>query len=153
MEFGRCPRVFCEGQPCLPLGTSDIPCNSAVKIYCPKCEDIYFPRCKYQSSILFLSFDIIVFKLLVWQYLFSPWRLLGTDMDGAYIGTTFPHLYLMSYPSSKPAKATEKYVPRVFGFKLHKDSKWSWFVRRDFNILSWLVSVVTSISLCHQTAN
>ncbi|OAY80749.1 putative casein kinase II subunit beta-4 [Ananas comosus] len=92
-DFGRCPRVHCGGQPCLPVGTSDIPRNGSVKIYCPKCEDIYLPRCKYQSN-----------------------------MDGAYIGTTFPHLYLMTYPSAKPAKAVQKYVPRVFGFKLHKDS-------------------------------
>lgn len=94
VEFGHCPRVFCEKQPCLPVGTSDTPSTETVKIYCPRCEDIYLPRCKYQSN-----------------------------MDGAYIGTTFPHLYLMTYPSSRPAKVTEKYVPRVFGFKLHKDSK------------------------------
>ena len=40
-------------------------------------------------------------------------------MDGAYFGTTFPHLLLMTYPSMKPAKQQEVYVPRVFGFKLH----------------------------------
>lgn len=92
-EFGRCPRFFCEGQPCLPVGTSDIPRNGSVKIYCPKCEDVYFPRCKYQSN-----------------------------MDGSYVGTTFPHLYLMTYPSVKPSKPPSSYVPRVFGFKLHKNS-------------------------------
>lgn len=93
-DFGRCPRVFCGGQSCLPLGTSDIPRNGSVKIYCPKCEDLYFPRCKYQSN-----------------------------MDGSYIGTTFPHLYLMTYPAAKPAKPVQNYTPRVFGFKLHKDSR------------------------------
>ena len=40
-------------------------------------------------------------------------------MDGAYFGTTFPHLLLMTYPSMRPAKQQEVYVPRVFGFKLH----------------------------------
>lgn len=93
-DFGRCPRVFCGGQPCLPVGSSDIPRNGSVKIYCPKCEDLYFPRCKYQSNT-----------------------------DGAYIGTTFPHLYLMTYPSARPVKPVQGYVPRVFGFKLHKDSR------------------------------
>ena len=51
-DFGRCPRVYCCGQPCLPVGQSDIHRSSTVKIYCPKCEDIYYPRSKYQGSIL-----------------------------------------------------------------------------------------------------
>ncbi|CAN6579599.1 unnamed protein product [Malus baccata var. baccata] len=89
-DFGRCPRVFCCGQPCLPVGQSDIPRSSTVKIYCPKCEDIYYPRSKYQ------------------------------DIDGAYFGSTFPHLFLMTYGHLKPQKASQSYVPRVFGFKLHK---------------------------------
>ncbi|KAL5677980.1 hypothetical protein ACJX0J_014111, partial [Zea mays] len=48
-DFGRCPRVYCCGQPCLPVGQSDIHRSSTVKIYCPKCEDIYYPRSKYQG--------------------------------------------------------------------------------------------------------
>ncbi|RZC86609.1 hypothetical protein C5167_029960 [Papaver somniferum] len=90
-DFGRCPRGYCCGQHCLPVGQSDIPRSSTVKIYCPKCEDIYYPRSKYQGNI-----------------------------DGAYFGTTFPHLFLMTYGYLKPQKASQSYVPRVFGFKLHK---------------------------------
>lgn len=90
-DFGRCPRVYCCGQPCLPVGQSDIPRSSTVKIYCPKCEDIYYPRSKYQGNI-----------------------------DGAYFGTTFPHLFLMSYGHLKPQKPSQRYVPRIFGFKVHK---------------------------------
>ncbi|CAL9101646.1 unnamed protein product [Musa acuminata var. zebrina] len=90
-DFGRCPRVYCCGQPCLPLGQSDIPRSSTVKIYCPKCEDVYYPRSKYQGNI-----------------------------DGAYFGTTFPHLFLMTYGHLKPQKPSQRYVPRVFGFKIHK---------------------------------
>ncbi|XP_073308213.1 casein kinase II subunit beta-1-like [Primulina huaijiensis] len=90
-DFGRCPRVYCSGQPCLPVGQSDVPRSSTVKIYCPKCEDIYYPRSKYQGNI-----------------------------DGSYFGTTFPHLFLMTYGHLKPQKPTQSYVPRVFGFKLHK---------------------------------
>ncbi|XP_021756430.1 putative casein kinase II subunit beta-4 isoform X2 [Chenopodium quinoa] len=88
-EFGRCPRVYCSGQPCLPVGQSDIPRSSTVKIYCPKCADIYYPRSKYQGN-------------------------------GAYFGTTFPHLFLMTYGNLKPTQATRSYVPRIFGFKVHK---------------------------------
>lgn len=94
VDFGRCPRVYCSGQPCLPMGQSDIPRTSTVKIYCPKCEDIYYPRSKYQGNI-----------------------------DGAYFGTTFPHLFLMTYPYIKPAKSTTNYVPRIFGFKLHRSAR------------------------------
>ncbi|CAN4096728.1 unnamed protein product [Withania somnifera] len=90
-DFGRCPRVYCSGQPCLPVGQSDIPRASTVKIYCPKCEDIYYPRSKYQGNI-----------------------------DGAYFGTTFPHLFLMTYGHLKPQKPTQNFIPRVFGFKIHK---------------------------------
>ncbi|KAL7243162.1 hypothetical protein ACSBR1_015558 [Camellia fascicularis] len=50
-DFGRCPRVYCCGQPCLPVGQSDILRSSTVKIYCPKCEDIYYPRSKYQGRM------------------------------------------------------------------------------------------------------
>ncbi|EMS54350.1 Casein kinase II subunit beta [Triticum urartu] len=67
-DFGRCPRVYCCGQPCLPVGQSDI----------------------HRSNI-----------------------------DGAYFGTTFPHLFLMTYDHLKPQKPSQRYVPRVFGFKLH----------------------------------
>lgn len=90
LDFGRCPRAFCNGQPCLPVGFSDVPRNSSVKIYCPKCEDVYHPRSKYHSNI-----------------------------DGAYFGTTFPHLLLMTYPVLRPPQPGVQYVPRVFGFKLH----------------------------------
>ncbi|XP_010692011.1 putative casein kinase II subunit beta-4 isoform X3 [Beta vulgaris subsp. vulgaris] len=91
-EFGRCPRIYCSGQAALPVGPSDIPRSSTVKIYCPKCEDIYYPRSKYQ----------------------------GKDVDGAYFGTTFPHLFLMTYGNLLPTQATKTYVPRIFGFKVHK---------------------------------
>ncbi|PIA50326.1 hypothetical protein AQUCO_01300815v1 [Aquilegia coerulea] len=90
-DFGRCPRAYCCGQPCLPVGQSDTPRSSTVKIYCPKCEDIYYPRSKYQGNI-----------------------------DGAYFGTTFPHLFLMTHGHLKPQKTSQSYVPRIFGFKVHK---------------------------------
>eukprot|EP00210_Caulerpa_lentillifera_P001176 g1132.t1 len=89
-DFGRCPRVHCNGQPCLPVGTSDVLRQATVKIFCPRCQDVYYPRSKYQGNI-----------------------------DGAYFGTTFPHLLLMTYPMLLPPSSTTNYVPRVFGFKIH----------------------------------
>ena len=90
VDFGRCPRVLCAGQPTLPVGQSDIPRTSTVKIYCPKCEDVYYPRIKLQGNI-----------------------------DGAYFGTSFPHLFFMTYGHSRPAKSSSVYTPRIFGFKIH----------------------------------
>ncbi|KDE75382.1 casein kinase II [Aspergillus oryzae 100-8] len=60
-DFGKCPRVMCEGQPLLPMGQHDIPNMSTVRLYCPKCEDLYNPKSSRHASI-----------------------------DGAYFGASFP---------------------------------------------------------------
>ena len=91
VDFGRCPRVLCQGQACLPVGQSDIQRMSTVKIFCPKCGDLYHPRAKYQSNV-----------------------------DGAYFGTTFPHLLLMTYPHLRATAQPTAYVPKIFGFKVHR---------------------------------
>ncbi|XP_024029731.1 casein kinase II subunit beta-1 [Morus notabilis] len=90
-DFGTCPRFHCNKQRCLPVGESDTPRSRTVKIYCPKCEDIYAPESKHQENI-----------------------------DGAYFGTTFPHLFFMNNPHLRPEKANENYVPRIYGFKISK---------------------------------
>ena len=89
VAFGRCPRVLCGGQACLPVGQADVQGQSTVKIYCPKCMDIFFPRSKYQMHI-----------------------------DGAFFGTTFPHLFLLTYEHLRPGPVTSSYVPRIFGFRV-----------------------------------
>jgi casein kinase II subunit beta len=128
--FGRCPRVFCQGQPVLPVGLSDLPRNYTVNVFCPRCHGLFFPKSTRQANI-----------------------------DGAYFGTTFPHLYLMTHPVRHakhlnylneigfwgnicscrfwfgcyrflvmiqqdmiPAKPVQSYVPRVYGFKVHESS-------------------------------
>lgn len=91
--FGRCPRVYCVGQQVLPVGESDMPRCSTVRIFCPMCWDLYFPRSRNHYSL-----------------------------DGAYWGTTFPHLFLHSYPSVVPQRSKEVYVPRIFGFKIHQSA-------------------------------
>ncbi|KAL1685508.1 casein kinase II, regulatory subunit [Schizophyllum commune] len=74
-DFGKCPRVLCAAQPLLPVGLTDIPYEKSVKLYCGRCEDIYSPKSSRHGSI-----------------------------DGAYFGTTFPHLLFLVYPNLIPAK-------------------------------------------------
>jgi casein kinase II subunit beta len=90
VDFGRCPRAFCHGQAVLPVGQSDVPRTFTVKIFCPSCRDIFHPRLSRHAPI-----------------------------DGAFFGTTFPHMLLQTYPEYMPAATTTKYVPRIFGFKIH----------------------------------
>ncbi|KAG6901711.1 hypothetical protein C0995_008873 [Termitomyces sp. Mi166 len=75
-DFGRCPRVFCQLQPLLPVGLTDVPYEKSVKLYCGRCEDLYSPKSTRHGSI-----------------------------DGAYFGTTFPHLLFLVYPSLIPPKS------------------------------------------------
>ncbi|XP_017070121.2 suppressor-of-stellate-like protein [Drosophila eugracilis] len=91
-DFGVCPRVFCKGQRTLPVGLSDQWTQSHVKIYCPRCHDIYQPRSRCAL------------------------------LDGAMFGTGFPHMFFMQLPNMKPQPPTEKYVARLFGFQLHEQA-------------------------------
>jgi len=78
-DFGRCPRVLCHSQPLLPCGLTDLPYEKPVKLYCPRCEDLYSPKSSRHGSI-----------------------------DGAYFGSTFPHMFLMVYPHMIPSKAPQE---------------------------------------------
>jgi len=44
----------------------------------------------------------------------------GNYIDGAFFGSTFPHLFLQTYADLRPQRCTRQYVPRVFGFKVHQ---------------------------------
>lgn len=93
-DFGRCPRVLCHNHPLLPVALSDIPYTKSVKLFCCRCEDIYNPKSTRHASI-----------------------------DGAYYGCSFPHMLFQVYPQLVPPKSTDRYVPRIFGFKLHDVAK------------------------------
>ena len=41
--YGYCPRAFCDKQKVVPNGLSDKPRQNRVKVYCPKCEEMYIP--------------------------------------------------------------------------------------------------------------
>jgi len=57
--------VLCEKQNVIPIGISEDCKIARVKVYCPRCKDIFSPKKK------------------------------PADVDGSYFGTSFPHLLLM----------------------------------------------------------
>lgn len=74
----------------------------------------------YKGFSKSLNVNASLWLICSWWLLFECISLTCKDIDGAYFGTTFPHLFLMTYGHLKPPKPTQNYVPRVFGFKLHK---------------------------------
>ncbi|KAF1543500.1 Casein kinase II subunit beta, partial [Eudyptes schlegeli] len=83
---GRCPRP----QPVPRPGLSDIPGEAMVKLYCPKCMDVYTPKSSRHHHT-----------------------------DGAYFGTGFPHMLFMVHPEYRPKRPANQFVPRLYGFKIH----------------------------------
>jgi len=98
-HFGRCPRVFCQGQPVLPVGLSDLPRNYTVNVFCPRCHGLFFPKSTRQANI-----------------------------DGAYFGTTFPHLYLMTHPVSNCSHVIMKNL-------IFRGWHWHWICNYDLRTL------------------
>ncbi|KAJ9074402.1 casein kinase 2 regulatory subunit [Entomophthora muscae] len=93
-DFGLCPRDLCFGAHTLPVGTSDVLGMGTVKLYCPSCMDIYNPPSSRFNSI-----------------------------DGAGFGTTFAHLFMLTYPEILSCNRTNEEVPfiheeRIFGFRV-----------------------------------
>merc|ERR1711935_427242 len=94
--YGTCPMLQCDAlhQPVLPIGTSDLLRQGVTKVYCPHCKEIYHPK----SSRL-------------------------ECLDGAYFGTSFAHLFFMTYQHLVPQSIPQPCVPRLYGFKIHKIPK------------------------------
>ena len=86
--FGICPRLLCDKQEVVPIGLDEELSISRVKVYCPKCEDVYLPRIKF------------------------------VDIDGAYFGKSFPIIFFQTFPELIPDEAKKLYMPKIFGFKI-----------------------------------
>ena len=86
--FGTCPRVLCKRQNVLPIGVAEDLNTSRVKVYCPKCQDVYVPR---KGAI---------------------------DIDGAYFGTSFPLALIQAYPELVQPPGPEKFIPKLYGFRV-----------------------------------
>ena len=67
--------------------------ENPMKLYCSKCQELY-------------DYNV-------------PG---GNYIDGAFFGTTFPHLFMQTFHELRPTPSTAQYIPRVFGFRVHKSS-------------------------------
>lgn len=72
------------------MGLSDALKTSRFKVFCPRCEEVYLPKSR------------------------------SVNIDGAYFGTSFPHLFLKHYPEAVilPPKIY-LYEPKIYGFKVY----------------------------------
>lgn len=100
-DFGTCPLVQCRLQNVLPVGLKDEMGSDTVKLFCPKCQQVYHaPPVRSRANS-------------------------NGGVDGAAFGTTFPHLFLMTFsnlvPDPLPVEAS--YIPRVFGFRVNKSTR------------------------------
>jgi len=91
--YGTCPNYYCDQNrvAVLPIGTSDLLRQSSCKVYCVSCNEIYFPK----SSRL-------------------------DCLDGAYFGSSFPHLFFMTFPHLHTGHIPRLFVSKMYGFKVHK---------------------------------
>ena len=90
--FENCPRVYCENYPMLPFGQSNEFNIAKLAFYCPRCQDFYAPQKSQYKSI-----------------------------DGAYFGSHFVHILLLTYPQMVVNKKVP-FVGKLFGFKMHESS-------------------------------
>jgi len=108
-EFGTCPLIQCFGQPVLPVGLRDEMGADTVKIFCPKCKCVYHPPpIRSRSNHGAVN------------------HISGSGaVDGAAFGTTFPHLFLMTFNNLVPDALSPEtsYVPRIFGFRVHRTGR------------------------------
>lgn len=95
-QFGKCTRYYCEQASMLPIGLSDDPNQQPVRLYCPRCMDIFVPHLSISSKYI--------------------------SIDGAYFGTNFPHMFFMVFPEARPPKPTAQFVPSLYGFKIHPNA-------------------------------
>jgi casein kinase II subunit beta len=91
-EFPRCPRTCCDGHVCLPYGPSEEIGVSVLRMFCPRCKEVY------------VSDDRVSDKI-----------------DGAYFGPSWVHLFLQKYerePKLVPRGELKKPRIRLFGFRI-----------------------------------
>lgn len=95
-DFGVCHRAQCQQTKLLPIGITEEISDQNVRLFCAHCEELYIPS-----------------------------NLIHQNIDGAFFGTTFAHLFLMEFPMFRPRRVSsmnKKYIPKIYGYPLH--SSW-----------------------------
>ncbi|KAI9009037.1 casein kinase II, regulatory subunit [Hyaloraphidium curvatum] len=150
-EYGQCPRALCGGQAVVPCGRSDSPGVDTVKLFCPRCGDLYHPReSRYRHldgayfpttlpGLLFLSYPELI---PTGSIIFPSQHEEGSEGSGITVGGSEaadrpapapappapePKRRLSGSDSEgeeppPPAPAPVRYVPRIFGFRISKKS-------------------------------
>ncbi|OMH82792.1 putative casein kinase II subunit beta-2 [Zancudomyces culisetae] len=94
-DFGTCPRFLCNNALVVPCGRRNRPERDVVKLFCPRCLDLYSPQNSFHEPI-----------------------------DGAFFGTNFAHVFFEAYPQYLNTRnINELYIPKVFGFRINEYSK------------------------------
>mmetsp|Transcript_14289 Transcript_14289/g.25715 ORF Transcript_14289/g.25715 Transcript_14289/m.25715 type:complete len:180 (+) Transcript_14289:224-763(+) len=88
-DFGYCPRVLCQGTKLLPCGVTDELRARPVKTFCSMCRNLYHVRLKHAQQL-----------------------------DGAYFGQSFPHVFLLKFPKYQAPCQPIEYKPKIFGFDM-----------------------------------
>jgi casein kinase II subunit beta len=65
-HFGYCPRALCDKQKVLPVGMNDKVRTSRVKIYCPRCDEIYVPH--HKTRLDGASFGTAIAQMFLQTY-------------------------------------------------------------------------------------
>jgi Casein kinase II regulatory subunit len=130
--------IQCGGQPVLPVSLKDEMGVDTVKIFCPKCSQVFHPppirSSRSRSHLNSIKNSSIVNNTLsvlsvggggvISTGVGTPSTIQSGGVDGAAFGTTFPHLFLMTFSNlvPDPLPVESVYVPRIFGFRLHKST-------------------------------
>ena len=101
--FGNCPRALCDNQKCIPVGLSEKLRNSRVKIFCPKCDEVYMVQKAKQPGSGTLGAAVST----------------ATNLDGSYFGCSFPQIFLTTFDNmiEQPPKVY-LYEPKICGFNI-----------------------------------
>lgn len=91
--YGVCPNVFCNNQPVIPCGLSDTLGQNRTTVFCRRCN-VSNKWGALQSRVCICEL-IIVFLLA--QEVYYPRCSRLASIDGAYYGTTLPHMFFLQY--------------------------------------------------------